>query len=467
MKKLLTILLCFVFFVPVLTSNASDIDGRIYGVDTTDHYALSGSIKLILEYISYDDDDLQKFYLILKEIETKTILSPIELLSKYELNYEHITTTDRFVPSVKWRYLETINPYFAGFNHEYETKQLVATFTALETRFTRSGTIETFALPKCIIGWFLLDDLGNNVVCAKYGSSNGYYPTSDMIVIYSRYFVRYFDVDQSIYGFNPDYDPKFTFYYQRVASSNRVLMTLIDDDKLIIETYFQDELKESFAITRNTHHARNELQVSFPVSEAEFRKHEYSFYGCSQKFAYFHQLATFNGDTYHLRNKKYVCKLETSLVDPGLKDAFPLAASEVVYSHQGTLITHHVNFGTFNFSTKTEEHYIMDVYPYLIWGNSEYDKTTLRERLIWDYDSRRINFFESLQKWRGLSLITRITARIHPSLSSETYGGYYTTFQHLYIRLNWYFGGYSGTIPLGTARCGDINSPTCVDILPF
>jgi hypothetical protein len=471
MKKIFMILLSLFFFTPFSSVFAEEVEitGRVYQLDVTDHYALASSIKDVLETISYDDNDLQKFFLILKEIEEKSIILADDLLKKYDVVYEPTDYTPRYMPSVSWRYLETINPYYPGFNHEYETKQLVANFTLLETKFVRAGTIETFGLTQCITGWILLNHLGSAVVCAKYGSTTGYYPTTTVERVESRYFVRYYsdDIDQSIYGFSNHYRPKFQFQYQRVASSSKVLMTLIDNDKLIIELFQYGELRDSFYITKNTHHKRNELQVIFPVTEQEFKSDYYSLYGCSQKFAYFHQLATFSGDTFHLRNKKYVCKLETSFIDPELKDAFPLAASEVVYSHKGTLVTHHVNFGTFNFSTNTEEHYMMDVYPYLIWGNSPYDSTTLRERLIWDYDSRRINFFESLQKWRGLTLITRLTARIHPSLSSEELGGYFATFNHLFVRLNWYYGGYSGVIPVGTSRCGDVYSPNCVDLLPY
>ncbi len=61
------------------------------------------------------------------------------------------------------------------------------------------------------------------------------------------------------------------------------------------------------------------------------------------------------------------------------------ASYELIYDSNGKLVTDPVNMGTYNFANPSGilgciEHAILDVAPYLIWGNSEKDPTDIFER---------------------------------------------------------------------------------------
>jgi hypothetical protein len=441
----------------------------IYDMDPTNKYSLSASIQAILESGRYDDNDITKFYFILKEVEEGTIPTARDLLRKYNVDYEISVIPKSVIPAVSWKYLTSISPYYAGFSKSEENKKLVATFVDLELRYFTSGSVVTMGINQCPYGWVNISQTGFTSSCAKIRTGFSYYAGLNSKTIESRYFTRLFDsnVDQSIYGYDSSYQPKFTFSYQRKASSSEVRMTLIDHDKLIVERIVAGSIEDTFYITKDFHYSRNQFQVVFPGLESEFRSELFAEYECDSKSAYFHQLAIFNGDTSNLRNKKFVCKAESSFVITEILESFPLAASEVVYTGAGSRVTQHTNFGTFNFSVDTEEHYMMDVYPYLLWGNSPYDSTTLKERLIWDYDSRRINLFDNLRKWRGDILFSRYSARIHPSLAVEGFKNANAVYELLNNRLSWKIGGAMLLTYENPVGCSGLDQLPCRDYFPY
>jgi len=467
-KKWILFFLCLGFLGFGLSSKSSAEDVS-YAIDARNHFSLASSIRSILQFGSYPDHDVVKFYMILKEIELGTQLSSEALLLKYSLPYFQSNQSGLYFPIVAWKYIDSVVPYDPGFDEEKETKRLVVQFTQMTESHLLSGTIRLMSIPRCPRGWLLLSKFGFSSSCAKAETGTGFVATSVAQSIESKTIIRYLseDIDQSIYGFHSGYNPKFTFTYQRKISSSKVEITLIDFDKLVLKRFEGTDVADVFFITKDFHHRRNQFQVAFDPKERTFLKWFSVPYGCSLKSAYFHQIATFNGDTSNLRNKKYVCRGEASFEEDKILESFPLAASEVVYTKGGALSTNHVVYGTFNFSVDTEEHYLMDVYPYLIFGNSPFDTTTLRERLIWDYDARKINLFADLRKWRDPTLSSRFTARIHPSLAHESTKDAIATHRMLNERLSWQFAGFSGVVEGGFEGCGGFNEPSCSLFIPY
>lgn len=56
-------------------------------------------------------------------------------------------------------------------------------------------------------------------------------------------------------------------------------------------------------------------------------------------------------------------------------------AREAVYIANGELVTDPTNAGTFDYGTNPVSHAILDVAPYMVFGNDEGDRTTYRHRL--------------------------------------------------------------------------------------
>ncbi len=109
------------------------------------------------------------------------------------------------------------------------------------------------------------------------------------------------------------------------------------------------------------HHARNQYNqiVSF--------NYAYKFWD-STVSAYYHQMGE-GAENF----KKFVS---------------PDGHSELVFTSCGELVTDPVNIGTYNFSNPQEEpvqHFINDMLPYYIWGNSPNDPTNSLERLTGTY----------------------------------------------------------------------------------
>ena len=63
-----------------------------------------------------------------------------------------------------------------------------------------------------------------------------------------------------------------------------------------------------------------------------------------------------------------------------IKFISPDGHGEAVFNPDGTLVTDPVNMGTYNFNSPNEllgvPHFVNDVLPYYVWGNSPEDPTT-------------------------------------------------------------------------------------------
>ncbi len=217
-------------------------------------------------------------------------------------------------------------------------------------------------------------------------------------------FYRYYNESQNLYGFESGYDSKYTFTYQSMTYPllNSTNFTLIDNDKLVLETIYivsGVQVSEKIYLTRDQHYSRNTFQSSniiyLPSTESGFR----SFY--SNYFtpaAFFHQLGLYDGDTSNLDNIKYTLTYNMISEDqktPQLLSVFykwPIASFEVIYDNNGNKDIDSLVMGTFNYFDPSNllyigEHWLCDVYPYLIWGNNEQDNSTILERFIWDHGS--------------------------------------------------------------------------------
>jgi len=57
---------------------------------------------------------------------------------------------------------------------------------------------------------------------------------------------------------------------------------------------------------------------------------------------------------------------------------------EAVYDNSGKLVTDPVNMGSYNYSHPSDEpfgHFVNDMLPWIMWGNSKDDPTSISERL--------------------------------------------------------------------------------------
>ena len=128
------------------------------------------------------------------------------------------------------------------------------------------------------------------------------------------------------------------------------------------------------------------------------------------------------------------------------------------------VISGFVSMGTFNFSSgllHLPNHYIFDVYPYLIWGNLFTDNSNVRERFIWDKDS--LSQSAALYAFRGENLYSHTDSNIG-NLSSVGYFSKNAIIDRIDQQLSWDFGGFCGRPPNNPIICGGIGQPPCAII---
>lgn len=193
----------------------------------------------------------------------------------------------------------------------------------------------------------------------------------------SSTFYRYY-TGSSLYGLPITYEAVKTFEYS-LDNKTFYKIRMIDNRKLII--WETSDSTEKFEIDRTTHYNRNDQNPkNFPnprLSKFDmvmkiglFRE---------DKDAYFHKIGEYDGDTSNVNNVK---------INSGAMEGYVF---EVVYSGSqvgATIVTSPTVMGTYNFSEPVLgiAHRMMDIIPYLIWGNAENDNTTLKERFYFDYD---------------------------------------------------------------------------------
>lgn len=458
------------FFVFKLQFNVYGSSEK-YVINTSDLFTLSGSIvKIVNDDTLYEDEHYSRFYLLLKDIEYGLSQSPITLLSKYGVPYTASTSyTNRIQVRATWEYDNFVvaGEYHGGFTEEYEIKRISIEYVPTTYQYLSAGNQRPLFMSSCPLGWtfkYFFSPYNENVVCSVNSSgykrfSSGITPSQN--IIKGEYFIRYFDTNQAIYGYHTSYQPKFNFSYkydQFNLLSPSSSITLIDDDKLLIKK----NNKVDFMINREFHYDRNQFNFVFDSVV-------YVLPGTLSLFNYFHMLGNYNGDTSNFNNiKRIVDDHSSSGYIDDITLMFENATSEAIYKESGNqyvLVTDPLVMGTFNFSSDTEEHYRFDVYPYLIWGNLNTDRSTIRERFTWEDNATKayLGLANLLVTFRGNSLYYHEDAMISTQLKSSGFLTPIDVLNRIEDQMVWNFGGYSGT-QSPPIECGDIGQPPCVVI---
>lgn len=393
-----------------------------YILDTRNHNTLQASIVHYVKNGVDEAADYTRFYHVLQALENDYEGDLDELLTENGFIYR---SEPRFSPvytKTRWHYqvFDEYGAYWSGFDEEHEIKQLHVTYWT-----KNSPTMPRFiAGDGCLMPKDFVEVIAMVSDCLpeRYGAVYDRPSYIEKQEVFGTQFTRYFDHDQTEYGYDHHTTPTLTFQYRsRLAGSPTATITLIDDDKMLLSwtTAFTDQ---SFAITRAFHYQRNDFNQQFPLITDDI-----DMLGSSVP-AFFHQLSLYDGDTSQLNNIKVTTapsQMFNGVYLPDV-DGFQRVSSEAIYQPRGTLfkrVDHPLNMGSFNFSEGVSRemrgHFARDVYPYLIWGNHEDDPSTLRERLIWDYASVPVFGDSDLRTVRGSSLYTHESAGISSHLSKE------------------------------------------------
>ena len=174
-----------------------------------------------------------------------------------------------------------------------------------------------------------------------------------------------------------------TFNYQSDTTKPYAKINVITDYFGNTKIALSDN-KIFYKITDEAHYLRNYNNLYFQNDKLESLYQVYSLYPSnirSEFFRsdnnYFHELLRRNNN-----NKKYLKNIE--YYDIYYKDnkrgslELILNGNEIVYEYFVE--------GTFNYGRTSSEHYVKDVYPYLVLGNTREDGHTALERFVWDKD---------------------------------------------------------------------------------
>ena len=198
---------------------------------------------------------------------------------------------------------------------------------------------------------------------------------------------------------------KHDFYYESNLISPGIQATLIQGEVLL---HFDDDSRQDlvYGIDRYTHYERNQYNIDFPHTFSDFETNYKTQNGCGSQppfMTYFHRIAQWNGDTSNYENVKYLCDVPSEY-----QTMFPNGKSEVIYNVYGYKETNTLVEGTFNFDNRLIPHFNEDVFPYLVWGNSFNDTSTVLERLYWDQNST--NPIGDYYKYREATLYGQSTS---------------------------------------------------------
>jgi hypothetical protein len=289
----------------------------------------------------------------------------------------------------------------------------------IEPLFSSDGFIEdekTF-VKDLIPNRIILDSRNYNMMTDYYYTTVyvGYYEDfNEVSTITGTYAIQaeyYFSNNQVIYtgttryvllNFQESYNHintiQFSYrsYYYPVVNAPLALITVVIDywgeQKMILSS---SDIGENFKITRETHYNRNEYNTinGVPVNELYPTEQDLgNEFGISldDSFSYFHLLLSQNSD-----NTKYV--KDVQYIDINLNREIN-GSLELVYDGSGNVLDEETDFlvlYTFNFGVDDSDpeneavpdaHYIRDVYPYLVWGNTQddYNSYSAYERFVWD-----------------------------------------------------------------------------------
>ena len=360
----------------------------LYPIDTDSKMEALSSIKYVFDNWTsiHDENDLGgvcawRLYFFATELQSMP--SATESQIKTMLDQRGISYVNNFsVPLLYLSFSIEKNPYFFPTSSYLGESSFTDNFESVNFRIDVTYYGDPNITPDSFERNFSPDFLGFELI----NEVESYGPYS-----------RHFNLPLAYYGDVGNFeDAKIEIDYCSFFPLDLASITLIDNDKLIIETE-----NHKLYIHRNQHYGRNACQQIFPNTENTFL----NLYGNDESLetprAYFHQLGLFDGDTSNLNNIKYTVNPETAILNK-----WPNSTLEAIYDENGNIDLNALVLGTFNFYKADvlypNGHYVYDVYPYLFWGNSASDPSTIRERFIWDNGSSlSMNFWRSL---RGESL---------------------------------------------------------------
>ena len=403
-KKVLAIII----ILAIIFYYTSQVEmNETYTLDTKNHYTLTGSIaKIIEEGTVKQENHYSRFYLLLKEIEQGTLLSPEDLLTKYNITIRNTRiNSDELTARVYWRYQDFNEEglYTGGFNALGETKKLIIEVLEVNSGYVTKGDVVTKFKQNCPINYDFVEYDNEFISCSAQIDKLSYYidETKSIRVIRGAFFDRSFIVDQKLYGYQHSELNSLQFTYRSARVLPVTTIRLLDDDKMII-TWGSN----AFYITRDFHYNRNQFNIDFP----EWIDDPEQVFG-SPTAAYFHQLGEYSLDQSNANNLKYTIREAREINGINILNSFSKASSEVIYRpiDEGyQLVDSPLVLGTFNFADATSlsivEHWIYDVYPYLIWGNANTDRSSIKERFIWDAASWPLSGGSHLRYLRGENL---------------------------------------------------------------
>lgn len=254
----------------------------------------------------------------------------------------------------------------------------------------------------------------NNTSCGIYNFQAEYYVENNQTIFTGAY--RYALATQ--YG-TYDHITSFQFSYQ---SYSGLLGTTPEADITVIIDYWGQQkmilsssvLQYDFKISRNMHYDRNEYNKSNNQYVNVLYSTETSLpTGVWTKQpalkSYFHKLLPENAD-----NTKYT--LEDTYFD--LNENITYNGSfELVYDGEGNVLNETQDYLVlFTYNLGVEEsnpepglanaHYIRDVYPYLVWGNTkdDYNEYSAFERFVWDKASWNVIYGGTARNASGETL---------------------------------------------------------------
>jgi hypothetical protein len=179
-------------------------------------------------------------------------------------------------------------------------------------------------------------------------------------------------------------------------------------EKMILES---GDIGVCYKISQEAHYTRNQYNRIGSAQLSDLYPTETSlgnFLGSPlpDSQSYFHQILSSNSD-----NTKYTD--EMTYYDTNL-GVMLNGSYELVYDRNGDVEYDDLVTFTFNFGVDmsdpengiiSDSHYIRDVYPYLVWGNSEndYNNHSAFERFVWDKDSARLMNIIYSYKGKNLS----------------------------------------------------------------
>ncbi|HBP25578.1 MAG TPA: hypothetical protein DD618_01300, partial [Acholeplasmatales bacterium] len=326
----------------------------LFPIDTDSKMEALSSIKYIFENWEsiIQEDDLDSVYawkLYFFATELQSMPSATENQIKTMLDQRGILYANNFsVPLLYLSFSIEKTPYFFSTSSYLGESSFTDDFESVNFRIDVTYYGDPNITPDSFDKNFAQDFLGFELI----NEVESYGP-----------FLRYFNLPLAYYGDVGNYeDAKIEIDYSSSVVLNLASITLIDNDKLIIEA-----ANQKLYVHRNQHYGRNASQQIFPNNENSFL----NLYGNDESLetprAYFHQLGLFDGDTSNFNNIKYTLNPETTILQK-----WPNSTSEVIYDLNGNIDVNALVMGTFNFyssSISLNLHYLYDVYPYLFWGN--------------------------------------------------------------------------------------------------